>query len=250
VENAKTLSDEVVGWVQTSGRALELRAARVLAQHGATVTTSFPYVDVHPPNAQREGDVLADFAYVGFNASRCLLRVVVECKHTPGKPWVGFYGETEGPSVPRLDSIAVFAHGSHVGIVEPVQEWTSRAPFGAPSASHIVTALGKDEQNPANNAVRQALSAAHSIKQRYLETQHDSASNGPRGWIILACVVTTSPLFACRLSEEGSIEVDQVDRIDVWGHGPDGKPNRVFVLTEGELEVFSTGLASLVDSQR
>lgn len=250
MEKAKTLSNKVVDWVETSGRALELRAARILAQHGATVTTSFPYVDVSPPNAQREGDVLADFPYVGFNASRCLLRLVVECKNTSDKPWVGFYGETQGPSEPSLDSIAVFAHGSHVGIVEPAKDWIGNSPFDAPAASHIVTALGKDEQNPANNAVRQALSAAHSVKQSYVKTPYDSVSNGARGWIILAGVVTTSPLFTCRLGEEGSIEVDQVDRIDVWGHGPDGKPYRVFVLTEGELGAFSAGLASLVHSRQ
>lgn len=226
-------------WVESSGRALELRVARAFWQRDWRVSTSFPYVDLFAPNATREGDVLGDLEWTGSSDARCLLRVIVECKHTPGKPWVSFFGDPPPPaSFGQLSDLVVFAHGSHVGLVEPAVTWAGLAPFTNSPASHVVTALGNDSQNPANDAVRQALSAAYAIKGQYLASQSSVVSEGPRGWIIFAVVVTTSPLYQCHLSSNGRVEVQPVDEVDVWGHAADGSRSRVFIRNENSLGPF------------
>lgn len=154
------------------------------------VTKSFPYVDINEPHSQREGDVLADLSWKGFNQSNGMLRLVVEAKNTRGKPWVGFYGEDYVPPAEPLMDLAVFAHGSHDGIIESASAWHGLPPFMNVPASHVVTALGDDKHNPANDAVRQALCAWLAVRQEYLDTQSVVVNGGPRGWIILACLAS------------------------------------------------------------
>lgn len=245
-QDKDALPTKLAQWLERSGRALELRTARVFWQRNWKVSTSFPYVDEFEPHATREGDVLGDLEWTGLNSSRCLLRVVTECKNTPGKPWVALYGDGNRPSQGLLTDFAVYAHGSHNGIVEPAADWAGLSPFTNAPASHVVTALGDDSHNPANDAVRQALSAAHAIRGQYLASQSSIVSDGPRGWIILAAVVTTSPLYQAHLLPDGTIDIQHVDEVDVWGHASDGSQARVYVRNEKSLPVFLEQLSERV----
>lgn len=103
------LPAKLAKWLEESGRALELRAARIFWQRNWRVSTSFPYVDEFEPHATREGDVFGDYEWTGLNGARCLLRVVTECKNTPGKPWVALYGDGSRASLGDLTDFADFA---------------------------------------------------------------------------------------------------------------------------------------------
>ena len=161
-------------------------------------------------------------------------------------PRVAFYGQTPATAQSPLDDLAVFAHGSHNGIVEPAAAWSGSPPFINTPASHVATALGDDQHNPASNAVRQALSAALAVRQQYLETQASAGAEGPRAWIVLGCVVTTSPLFQCHLKPGGEVELLQVGEVDVWGYAPDGSRRRIYIRNEVSLSAFAVDLRQRV----
>lgn len=83
-----SLLDGVAKWLNTSGRALELRTARKLRQAGAgPVEQSFVYTDFNT-KVQREGDVLANFPWINESGVPCAIELVVECKSSVKHPWV------------------------------------------------------------------------------------------------------------------------------------------------------------------
>ena len=87
------LDDKVAAWVESSGRALEMRVARAFHRVRARVEPSFIYDDVQSGKS-REGDALATFEWSSPSGAAMSLEVVVECKHSIGKPWVAFYDRT------------------------------------------------------------------------------------------------------------------------------------------------------------
>lgn len=234
------LISSVLQWVETSGRALELRVARTLQQVGqAAVQPAFNYQDTVTGLA-RESDVVAQFPWTGMNDVPCTITVAIECKSSTKHPWVAFLGDTPAGHRDNLEEWTVFAHGPFVGITEPLAgRWTGHTPFTtSPAASHVVAAYTKDGQNPAGDAVRQALSCAAAIRQDYLCNQVTDRV----GIVCLATVVTAAPLLTCHLDATGSVVLDAVDEFDVWGYGSDGLRHRVYVRSERSLPDFAQGL--------
>ncbi len=91
----------VESWLDSSGRALELRVACAFRQHGATaVQQSFEHVD---PRSQqvREADGRADFPWTDLSDLPCTITAVVECKSSQDKPWVAFYDQSLANPPPR-----------------------------------------------------------------------------------------------------------------------------------------------------
>lgn len=77
------------GWLELSGRSLELRVARTLTAAGAFVQPAFSYID--PTSKQvRESDLIAKFDWSGPEGFSCSLTAVVECKSSKKYPWVAF----------------------------------------------------------------------------------------------------------------------------------------------------------------
>jgi hypothetical protein len=109
------LEDGVRRWLDTSGRALELRVARQFRRLGnAAVEQSRAYNDVQTAK-QREPDVVARFEWTGLNSVPCSLAVAVECKSSKGNPWVAFLSDSPAPQLNDLDAWVVFGHGRLLG---------------------------------------------------------------------------------------------------------------------------------------
>jgi len=234
------LNSSILGWLETSGRALELRVARTLQQIGqADVQPAFNYQDTVSGQA-RESDVVARFAWTGMDNVACTITVAVECKSSTKHSWVAFLTDAPVQSRPNLEEWAVFAHGPFVGVTEPLaSRWAGQPPFEtSPAASHVVAAHTADGKNPAGDAVRQALSCAAAIRQDYILNQATQRV----GLVCLAAVVTAAPLFTCRLDATGSVILDEVEGFDVWGYGVDGARHRVYVRSERALPDFAEGL--------
>ena len=235
------LTSSVRQWLETSGRALEMRVERTLRQTGrAKVQPAFSYVDT-VTGAAREGDVVADFPWIGMNRVRCSLVLAVECKSSTKHPWVGFFSDSNPRPRGDLTEWATFAHGPFVGITEPLPGlWAGRYPFTpTPAASHLATARS-GENNFAGDAVRQVLSCAAAVRHTYLHSQ----SAYQEGLVCLAAVVTAAPLLTCRLDDDGSVVLDQVEEFDVWGYGTDGERHRVLVRSEASLPRLADALGA------
>jgi len=232
----------VRAWLDTSGRFLELRVARTLRRGGARVQPSFSYIDAIS-GAQREGDVLAHFHWTGLQAVPCSLTAVVEAKSGDKYPWVAFYDKSQ-TRLGDLETWFYFAHGPFVGITEPLFElWVGMEPLDITQvATHTVAAHTKQTSlNPANDAVRQVLSAAVSVRQRYLERQsHDRV-----GLVLMPLIVTAAPLVKCMLDSDGQVKLEEVDCFHVWGSTAGGERRRVYVLSESGLPQFAAALKSL-----
>ena len=163
----------------------------------------------------------------------------MECKSSTKHPWVGFFSDSHQSARGDLTAWAPFAHGPFVGLTEPLPGlWAGRYPFtSTPVASHLATARS-GESNFAGDAVRQVLSCTTAIRQTYLRDQ----GAYQLGLVCLAAVVTAAPLLTCRLSDDGSVVLDQVEEFDVWGYGADGQRHRVLVRAEASLPTLADAL--------
>lgn len=226
-------------WLEKSGRALELRVARQFHRSKAEVMPSMGYTDVITGKL-READAVAKFTWTGHDSVPCGLMMALECKSGKDKPWIAFLPDDETTVVASLEEFVVFAHGPFVGLTEPLEElWIGKPPFTQePVATHVVTGLSGDDRdgsrNPANDAVRQALSLGLALRELYIQRQ----GRERRAAVIIAVVVTTAPLITCRLGSAGEIELERVETQSVWGYTPAGDRRRVYVVTEDALASF------------
>lgn len=234
--------DGVRGWLDTSGRFLELRVARTLHRAGAQVQPTFSYIDAIS-GAQRESDVLAQFQWTGLEAVPCSLTAVVEAKSGNKHPWVAFYDKSQ-TRLGDLNTWFYFAHGPFVGITEPlVGLWVGTEPLDIVHvATHTAAAHTKDSSfNPANDAVRQVLAAAGAVRQRYLGRQ----SLDRVGLVVMPVIVTVAPLVKCVLDADGQVKLEEVDSFHVWGYAAGGERRRVYVLSEARLPYFAAAMEAL-----
>lgn len=240
------MGDDFLGgvrqWLEKSGHAFELRIARAFREGGARpVDMSFSYTDAGS-DALREGDVLAQFGWTAMNDTPASVEVVVECKSGRDHPWVAFYDKVFARGS-ALEDWVHFAHGPFVGVTEPLAEaWIGYPPFDATRiASHLVAAHAKDSRNPANDAVRQVLSAAEGRRNRYIERQGQDR----RGCVIVPVVVTGGRLVECQLDADGKVRLEEVSSAVVAGPRRGEKPARVFVITESAVQDFAHSILEL-----
>lgn len=247
------LSAKVLQWVEKSGRALELRTARAFLQGGASnVDQSFIYTDP-VKNVQREGDVVANFDWQLRSSSprrlQCTLRVVVECKAGNSKPWIAFLpSKDEEQTMKPADWLVRAWAPSKEAENTVATAWEGWAPFeDGPLASHVVAARldfdankpRENEANPADDAIRQATSAATALAQLDLAAaRRATLEHAPlRATYVLAALVTAAPMYTCRLDSKGNIALEETDHFTVRSHS-NNTPSRVHVFDETKLDEF------------
>ena len=245
------LLPKVDAWVESSGRALELRTARALKLAGADVVQMSRRYEGTTTGQRREMDVYAAFKWRAAPGVDAQLRVSVECKSSNDKPWVAFRDEWKVPPSELFESSFVVKHGSYVGLIEPLAElWKGLPPFLPRYAmTHVVAAeLGSkkpgDGRNTAHDAVRQAMSAANALRSEYLARQ---SGHPKRAHLVVATVVTAAPLFSCHLDAAGNVVTRPVESLAVWEPRDDGQPTLVFVLSEKSFPQFARDLARCRD---
>src|SRR4051812_37381042 len=97
--------------------------------------------------------------------------------------------------------------------------------------THALSAMGKDSVNSVMDAARQAVSFARARSKRNAWFADDPKDTVPVTASI-PIVITEAPLFTCRLSERGKIQLDEVDRFDVWVETRQYQRVRVLITTE------------------
>lgn len=234
----ETTDSYVRKWLESSGRALELRAARTLRQVGlASVEPSLSYKDV-VTDRLRETDVVARFTWLSMESVPSSITAAVECKSGRKHAWVAFYADDEFEPRKDLDDWVTFAHGPFVGVTQGLPElWIGQDPFvRTPVATHVVAARNadsgtEDDKNPAGDAVRQVLSATSAIRSRYIANQTSERI----GLVCVPIIVTSAPLISCRLDDRGDVQIEPVEQVDVWGYDERGVRRRIYVRSEKSL---------------
>ena len=89
-DNSKQSSaDSVLSWLRGQGFPLELRIGNILRRHGWRVEHADWYLDA-TSNVLREIDIRASvFVKSTDDNQSASAELVIECKASPKKPWVG-----------------------------------------------------------------------------------------------------------------------------------------------------------------
>lgn len=251
LDSGDDLYRKVDDWVERSGRALELRTARVLKAAGADVVQMSRRYEGTTTEQHREMDVFAAFAWRAAPGVNAQLRVSIECKSSKDKPWVAFRDDWSFPQHDLFEGSFIFKHGSYVGLTKPLEDlWKGLPPFSPTyTMAHVATAeLGSrksgDGRNTAHDALRQAMSGAIALQAEYIKSQ---GSMTKKAHLVIAAVVTAAPLFTCHLDDNGHVITEQVEKFAVWEPRRDGRPTLVFVVSESALPQFANEVAHCRD---
>lgn len=253
--HACRVSDELIdrlhGWLEDSGRALELRAVRSLVgTPGCRLALPAYQYEDGVTKKQREGDVMALFG--GPNLSRTLstsFRLAVECKSGSDKPWIAFYDQRRFTHPAKLSDWWLpcgkdWTEDLRVKVVGAF-EWESGL-LTDRLASHAVSALGKDSINSAQDAVLQAMSFARALVDKGLLTMAGDNAEVILGGV-MPVVVTQAPLFECELDPDGKPILTAVERFDVSVQFGKSPRRRVYVVSEAGLAKLAESLGRALD---
>jgi hypothetical protein len=242
------LEGKVLSWLANQGYPLEMRLARAL-QKVARVTQSDFYLDPDQ-GGRREIDVVArsrpwysDDRKVWFDLKLC-----IEAKGSPDKPWVLFCGD-RNPLHPvasvyqRYRSSATKRWWKHLAHDKAVQKLPLFAIEDNPGYGIIrVTFSSSQREDVAYAAVMGAAKASAASVSRT-----DAVPSGSTISVLAQPVVfIDAPLFKCRLDGSGRPRLSRVDRGTlVWRNSVGAPVGHTIVLVVSE-----SGLASLVDDFR
>lgn len=229
------LLERVTSKLTESGLPLELRTARASIGAGFATFESFHYVDPIE-HKTREGDVVVRTS-ISANGGEIPVSLVMECKDSSGKPWVGVYGtarrtrRTDDPSAwatswqgsikPALDELLM--HGFDSNMREP--------------CNRVLSPMTDSTKNPARGACLQVMSATHSLVNEVVEYSSDNEGREVATPMLgLALIVTTAPLFTCQLARDGSLDVQSVETFSVLCERPrNAGRSTIRVTTEAHL---------------
>lgn len=242
------LHAKLAGWLQSSGRALELQVARTFRrqEYVPRVDQSCHYEDV-TTDVHREGDVLAVYHWIDEDLA-ATIEVAVECKAGRSTPWVAFYDERRfTPSAPRAWFKAV-GEWPESYLAALTAEWrTIQSLTTSRVATHAVSAFGKDGKNHVSDAARQALSFARARVKGGVTRYRGDADELTVANIVMPLVVTEAPLFTCEVLSDGSIDLRRVDRFDMWIHVSQYDRRRVYVRSVDATASLARDLSLLAD---
>lgn len=239
------LQAKLAQWLETSGRALELRTARMFQGQPSArrIDQSVPYEDVISKQ-QREGDVLAVYHWITTELA-VAVETAVECKSGKANPWVAFYDDRHFiPDDARLWFLTAGEWPTDY-LERLVGAWHMSATLVTDRvATHAVSAFGKDSNNHCEDAAKQALSFARARSTGPTRYQGDPEELTCLS-AVLPVVVTQAPLFSCELATDGEVVLTPVDRFDMWVHLGRYERRRVYVRSEAGLKSMADALHHL-----
>ncbi|MCO8307005.1 hypothetical protein [Streptomyces sp. RKCA744] len=209
------LADRVKSWLSDQGYPLEMRAARIMREARIPVVQSDFYLD--PEGASyREIDLTAR---IRLQPTRHDLPVpsflcpVIECKSSPGKPWVLFSGGVHLAQPARL--FQRFVSSQAFKYWHQFAMRVSKGPEGMeglplfeieedPAYSAVRTSLGKSREDAAYGAMVSVSKASLAVANRYNAPGREALQ------VAVPVIVVDSPIFKCSLDSEAEPQLKQV----------------------------------------
>lgn len=214
--DANPLEVKLRKWLTTQGYPLEMRTARTFKAHGIKVTSSDYYLDKESRDS-REIDVTARLPLFDTTGPipepPAFLCPVVECKSSPGKPWVLFSGGTSLHPTARVaqrfvSAFALKRWDMYARRLNPTSETLVRdLPLFAiepePAYSAVRSSLGTSREDAAYGAMTSVTKAAHAVANKYDERAIQ---------IAVPIIVVDAPIFTCQLGNDGEVQLERVER--------------------------------------
>jgi hypothetical protein len=225
------LQPRVEDWLKLQGYPLEMRTAQTFQQRGWFLHHSRRYKDPIL-GKEREIDILAFNDDADIN-SPIHAHFVIECKWTPGKPWVLFTSvwQTLTPLGHfRSTPMTTYATQATEGLIS--QDIVDLPLFsGLKEGYAIVQAFSKDAAvDAAYSALQASVNAADFFaKQMSEEAEHSI--------IYIPTLVLDGDLFRCSLTKDGDVTVQQVDIGCLIHHTADGS-RCIHIVRESALRKF------------
>lgn len=263
----QTPEEALRDWAEESGRALELRVARAFVKAGADDVVMSRRYRGDQTTEPREIDVLAEFRAGPESGPHYSLYVVVECKHSPKNPWIGFLQDHQEPGGDKVEP-HIIRHRSVTDRPEDEWEdiWTEYAPFhlGYP-ASHMTDGhgdMGNGSKHRPNSstAINQAVSGARGIARelsdrfeyqpKLIETRKGGGTRGESdesAFWVLAVAVTANKIYSCQLDGHGEVNIAERDEMTVRVDVPTRGTRKAFVLQEDAVLQFARDLREMMD---
>jgi hypothetical protein len=211
----QNLKKSLLGWLETSGFALEMRAAAAFRRAGFQVRQACHYYD-RAEGTDRELDV---FATYGQLYSEGAIYFTVECKSS-SKPWVILVSEDTLAGIETSHVWGVPTHET-TAACQAVESRLSQLPW-SPTSSECGYALRKAHVNQRDDGFAASVVACKAAQYFVLGLQADQRTL-PRFSIGVPIIVVDSPLFEARLGSTHEIELISVatsiflfESHDVW----------------------------------
>ncbi|MYT70371.1 MULTISPECIES: hypothetical protein [unclassified Streptomyces] len=256
------LAAKVLAWLSTQGYPLEMRVAQKLRDNAIRFIQSEFYRDSESGDL-REIDLsiriqLRDHEEEVVTPYLC---PVIECKSSPGKPWILFSGGVELHDSVKIAQRYVldrawkhwsnFASQATKGRVTS-GPWAHHFPLFSysdpPAYSAVRTSLGKNREDAAYAAMTSVTKAAHSIANQYTIRGNTAYQ------IAVPIIVVDSPIYSCRLGIDGDLEIERVTKgTVVWRNKVPGNsmPHAIItIISEEAVPDFCADLKGTAESLR
>ncbi|WP_157472817.1 hypothetical protein [Frankia sp. EAN1pec] len=228
------LQRKVVNWLGDQGYPLEMRVARHFSRRAMQVVPSWYYLDPESLD-YREIDVLATHS----SSDYFHLTVPVECKSSPGKPWVAFSAEES--------QLHQFAFARQRLVSKGARDWWKQESRYKGARELPLFRSGSGHAYGATQAFTTGSDAVYSSMRSVVKaaiTLKEDQDLGDGFRFAQPLIVINAPLFEAHLADSGDISVSPTDRIDIaWRNTVvdhvDKSPHAIISLvTEGGLPQF------------
>jgi len=196
------MNNKLLQWVEKQGYSLEMRAASAFRRVGLDVTQSAHFYD-RQGGKDREVDLIAVPRIMG---SPPLAHFAVECKSSD-KPWVVLLSPDTLRNVPRQICWGVASHEASDTLHTVSTENLEKLPWYVTSdeCGYSLRKAFVDR----DDGFSAAASVCKAAQYQVFPFQGDERSL-PKFAVAFPLVVVDAPIFECRLSADGAIDLAEV----------------------------------------
>lgn len=215
---------------------------RQLATPGiwSNVDHSRDYVGKKPVTGEailRETDVVVRMTKQTINDVWISLWLIAECKSSSKDPWVLFRGSWDS----QLSPLRAFEDGWEIRKSEgldlaKLEGWTGTRLLNSTHLQYCYSAASTSERNYARDAILEVLSAVEGVADDTpITSDHLTAA------IFVPVVITSAPLFAVTLQQDGNYEVKPTTRELLVGRftAENQVPRAVWIVSGAEVDDFA-----------
>ena len=213
---APDFQGKILDWLDKHGYPLEMEVAAAFKKAGFTVALSEPYADFES-QIQREIDVSA-LRWSDMNQKASLqLSVMVECKRSPGYPWIVFVSQAQPDWFPPFQVLT--SSGARIFLIDllkqegVIKRLSPLYRFGGGYLGHGIVQALKDDQSTAHHAISASVKAAVHRASSFdkAEIIRTMTKGRTLSCLALPAIVVDGPLFECFLDKDMNVFLQAVE---------------------------------------